>query len=82
MLRKTSDDYAFDARVGNMIRNVRMDAGISQERLAQSIGTAQSAISEIETAHGGCTAWLLRRIAAGLGYEMKIVFERKTYETT
>lgn len=82
MLRKKRDDVAFDARIGTMIKDARLAAGLTQIQLAHSIGTSQSAISELETASVGCTTWLLRRIARGLGFELKIVFERKNYETT
>ena len=65
-----------------MIKQARTDSGLSQVELADMIDTSQSAISEIETATNGCTMWLLRRIAHGLGYELKITLERKSYETT
>jgi UDP-N-acetylglucosamine 1-carboxyvinyltransferase len=81
-VRKRPEDIEFERRVGKLVRQVRINAGLNQTQLAHSIGTSQSAISEIETASVGCTVWLLRRIARGLGFEMKIVFERKNYETS
>jgi len=80
--RKRPEDMEFERRVGKLVRTVRINAGLNQTQLAQIIGTSQSAISEIETAANGCTVWLLHRIARGLGFEMKIVFERKNYETS
>lgn len=82
MFRKTTNDIQFDRRVGELLRTVRVNSGVTQADLARGIGTSQSAISEIETATCGCTVWLLRRLAQGLGYELKITFERKSYETT
>lgn len=82
MTRRSPDDLRFNVRLGSLIKSIRTDQGIGQTELAQRIGTGQSAISEIETGLHGPTAWLLRRIAHGLGYELRIVFERKNYETT
>lgn len=79
---KTPDDYKFDKRVGALLRQARLDQGIDQMTLAAHVGTAQSAISKVETGRSGVTVWLLRRIARGLGCELKIVLERKNYETT
>ena len=79
---KESDDYEFDERIGALVRRARVDRGIDQVTLAKHIGTSQSAISEIENGRNGVTVWLLRRIARGLGCELKIVLERKNYETT
>lgn len=79
---KKPDDYKFDKRVGALVRTIRREQNMDQMTLAARIGTGQSAISEIETGRHGSTVWLLRRIAHGLGYELRIVFERKSYETT
>lgn len=79
---KNVDDWKFDKRVGAMLREARRDQNMDQATLAARIGTGQSAISDTETGRTGVTVWLLRRIANGLGYELRISLERKTYETT
>lgn len=79
---KRSEDDEFNRRIGRLIRDARTDAGLHQVDLAQRLGTSQSAISEIETATCGSTVWFLRRIANALGFELRITFERRNYETT
>lgn len=79
---KTPDDYKFDERVGLMLRQARLDQDLNQMTLAARVGTSQSVISEVETGRTGVTVWLLRRIARGLGCELRLTLERKNYETT
>lgn len=79
---KNHDDTEFEKRVGNLIRRARTDADLDQTTLANLSGTHQSVISELETGRTGTTLVTLRRIARGLGCELKITLERKNYETT
>lgn len=79
---KSFEDDKFNKRVGAMVRQVRTEAGIDQATLARRLGIAQSAVSEIETGVSGITVWRLRQVAQALDFELRIVFERKNYETT
>lgn len=82
-VRKDREDFTFDQRVGALIKNARVDAGLSQVELALLAQTVQSAISEVERGITGITVGYLRRIAKSLGFELKITFQRAdTYETT
>lgn len=79
---KTTDDVEFELRVGAMLKKARTDLGLDQTTLAERAGSHQSVISEIERGRTGTTLTTLRRVAAGLGFELKVTFERKSYETT
>lgn len=79
---RNAEDVMFNVRVGALVKKIRVAQGIGQAALARRIGTSQSAISDVETGHVGPTIWLLRRIANALGFELRLVFERKNYEIT
>lgn len=50
----------------------RIRKGLTQERLARRIGTKQSAISRLERGEYNPSLEFLRKVAAGLGVELKI----------
>jgi transcriptional regulator with XRE-family HTH domain len=81
-VRKTTDDNEFEQRIGVLIRDARLAIGIDQTELARRAGTGQGAVSEVERGVNGVTLWYLRRIVNALGFDLKITFERKNYETT
>ena len=57
------------------IHELRAEAGISQKRLAEMIGTTQSVIARMENPeYSGYSLRMLRRIAAALGRRVKIEF--------
>lgn len=60
---------------GKLIRQARIEAGLSQGQLAARAGTAQSAISRIENDRISPTVETLERIivATGAKLEMRIV---------
>lgn len=64
-----------DTRLGVKIHHLRTKAGLSQQQLAEKVGTQTSAISRIEDAdYEGHSVETLRRIAKALHVELKIEF--------
>ena len=61
---------------GTLIRNLRMEHGISQRQLALRAGTSQAAISLIESGRRDVSVGTLRRILLGLGYGLVIGAEQ------
>ena len=56
-----------------MVRRARKDAGLSQQQLAEMIGSSQSVISRIENInYEGHSMGLLTRIASGLGLVLHV----------
>ncbi|MFA6536028.1 MAG: UDP-N-acetylglucosamine 1-carboxyvinyltransferase [Candidatus Paceibacterota bacterium] len=54
------------ASLGKLIQNLREERGISQEELAQKIGTTQSAIARLESGSQNISAGTLSKISAAL----------------
>lgn len=64
-------------KVGQVIRQMREGAGLTQAQLAQRVGTTKSQISRIEdTEYDNHTLATLRRIADALGRSLVVRFER------
>jgi ribosome-binding protein aMBF1 (putative translation factor) len=65
--------------LGMKIRRVREEAGLTQQELADMIGTQPSAISRIEDAdYDGHSVALLERVAKALDLMLIIDFETKS----
>lgn len=63
-------------RVAQMIYDARTKAGLTQEQLAQLVGTSQSSIARLEDAdYEGHSLSMLNRIAKALGKRIRIQFE-------
>jgi len=58
-------DLAFE--IGNQVFSARIDAGLSQEKLAQKIGTKQPSIARIESGASLPSLSFLEKIAKALG---------------
>jgi ribosome-binding protein aMBF1 (putative translation factor) len=80
-LENTEGRKAFERKtrfyaLSEMIRSARIDAGLTQEQLAEKIGTRKSYISKIE--NGDCDvrySTLLRIFEDALGKSLSIVAE-------
>ena len=73
-LRQTRREMA----LGMKIRRAREEAGLTQQRLAEIVGTQPSAISRIEDAdYDGHSVSLLERVAEALDLRLIIDFESK-----
>ena len=61
-----------------LVREMREAAGLSQQALAERVGTTQSAIARLEDAeYAGHSLKMLERIAAACGVNLKIRAEKK-----
>jgi len=61
--------------VAEQIYNLRIEAGLSQKKLADKIGTSASVICRLEDAdYEGHSLSMLRRIAAALDRRVKVSF--------
>lgn len=74
--RRDAADKAFeDAVVGQLIYDARVAAGLTQQELAERIGSDQAVISRLEDAdYEGHSLGMLRRIARALGKSLDIRF--------
>ena len=62
-------------RVGLRIKCLRLDRGLSQERLANDIGMTQSYLAEVENGKRNVSMVNLERIARGLGMTVRDLFD-------
>ncbi len=73
--REAADKAVEDALIGQMIHDIRTQAGLTQKQLAELAGTDQAVISRLEDAdYEGHTMSMLRRIARALGKRVEVRF--------
>jgi ribosome-binding protein aMBF1 (putative translation factor) len=65
-IRAGYDEARRAIELGDMVRKVRLDAGLSQEELARRAGMTQPALSRLECGGGIPTISVLDRIADAL----------------
>ncbi|QWZ09794.1 UDP-N-acetylglucosamine 1-carboxyvinyltransferase [Nocardioides panacis] len=63
-----TDDYL--ARIGNLIRDARKHRGWTQQQLADTLSTSQSAVNRIERGHQNLSLEMLARIGEALDSEI------------
>ena len=74
-MRRLTEEARINAAVAQLIYAARTKAGLSQEELAERVGTKQSVISRLEDAdYEGHSLSMLQRIAAALGQCVEIRF--------
>ena len=72
-LREMCEQATINAHVAQLIYDSRIEAGLSQQELADLIGTTQSVVSRLEDAdYDGHSLSMLSRIAMALNREVKI----------
>lgn len=82
-LQKLVEQERLNARVAQLIYDARQAAGLTQQQLAELIGTRQPVIARLEDAdYGGHSLRMLFRIAAALGHEIDIQFRSRTRKRT
>lgn len=64
-----------NARIGQRVRDLRGERGLSLEALATHCGVSRSMISLIERGESSPTAVLLERLATGLGVALAALFD-------
>lgn len=69
------ESESFNADVAMQVYQLRTEAGVTQQQLADRINTKQSVISRIEDAdYDGHSLALLKRIAEALGKKLRVEF--------
>ncbi|HEY9564665.1 MAG TPA: UDP-N-acetylglucosamine 1-carboxyvinyltransferase [Nocardioides sp.] len=63
-----TQDYL--GRIGNLIRDARKHRGLTQQQLADLLGTSQSAVNRIERGHQNLSLEMLARIGSALDSEI------------
>jgi transcriptional regulator with XRE-family HTH domain len=69
------EDAAFGFAVGEEVRHIREERGLTQIDLARRMGTTQSAIARLEAGGISPTIPTLRKLADALGVELTLKFE-------
>ena len=65
-----------NARVAQLIYDLRTEANLTQKELAQRVGTTQSVISRLEDAdYEGHSLSMLRRVADALGAQVNVTID-------
>src|SRR6267142_5016527 len=75
-LRAAVEKERLNATIAAMIYNARTQAGLTQKRLAEMVGTHQSVIARLEDAdYTGHSLSMLDKISAALGLRLTVGFE-------
>ncbi len=77
--KKTSPEFATDFeagysnfRIGAILKQARIEAGMTQEEIAQQLNTKKSAISRIENHSEDIKLSTLKRFANAVGKQIKL----------
>ena len=76
--RKELDEERRNLRIGMLIRELRLERGMTQEALAQQVRTTKSAISRLENHAENMTLATLEKVAHALGKVVHIVLSRRS----
>ncbi len=69
---------AVNADVAQLVYDLRTGAGLTQQQLADLVGTTQPAVSRLEDAdYTGHSLTMLLRIATSLGKSIKVTFRTR-----
>ena len=72
-IQKFEDGYQ-DFKLGVMLRDARTESGLSQEALADKIGTKKTTISRLENRADNVRLSTLQKIAHALHKQLKVAF--------
>lgn len=72
-LKRLIEEETLNMKVARMIYDARTKAGLTQQQLAQRVGTTQPVIARLEDAdYGGHSLTMLHRIANALNGQLEI----------
>jgi ribosome-binding protein aMBF1 (putative translation factor) len=75
-LRAAVEKERLNGAIASLIYDARTEAGLTQRKLAELVGTHQSVIARLEDAdYGGHSLSMLKKIAEALGRRLAIRFE-------
>ena len=63
--------------IASQLRQVRKEQGMTQERLAEKVGTRKSNISRLESGRYNPSQDFLEKVAGGLGREIEVSHVRR-----
>lgn len=69
-------------KLGNRIKYLRLQRGISQEKLAEAIDIATTSLSYVETGRGFMTLTTLEKLANVLNVDLYEIFQFSTINST
>lgn len=73
-VKKYYDEFGKQLEIAYQISELRKKRGVSQEKLAEKIGTTQSNIARMEAGRQNFSTSTLFRVAKALGKELKVEF--------
>lgn len=68
-------------KLGNRIKYLRLQRGLSQEKLSEAIDIATTSLSYVETGRGFMTLATLEKLANVLGVDLYEIFQFSTIQT-
>ena len=74
------DDIDIRIRIGLRIKQLRAQAGLTQDQLAYSIELSRSYLAEVETGKRNISSVNLERICGGLGVSLAEFFANELFE--
>lgn len=74
-IKKEYDDLALEYAVIRQIINKRISMGLTQKKLAEKVGTKQSAISRLESGRYNPSLIFLQKVAHALDSELRVNFQ-------
>lgn len=77
-MKRTKKDPTYQEAIGRVVARLRAEKGWTQARLAEAIGTSQSAIHRIEKGQQNVSLDLTRRLSAALGGQILSVNDSVT----
>ena len=66
------EHYLARQEIASQLRHVRTELGMTQERLAEKVGTRKSNISRLESGRYNPSLDFLEKVAGGLGREIEV----------
>lgn len=76
--REAYGQQAPEFEIARAIIQLRTDAGLTQQQLAEQLDSTQSVIARLESGRSKPSTQTLQRIARATGTHLKISFERKS----
>jgi HTH-type transcriptional regulator / antitoxin HipB len=73
-------EAALAHEIGEQVRALRVEAGLTQQELADAIGTTQSAVARLEGGGSVPTLGTLDKVAGALGRELHVEMARREPE--
>ena len=72
IIKRARESHELCRDIGEKIRNLRQQIGLTQADLAQKLGVSQQIVSRIETGQDNMALLTLKKVAQGLGKEVLI----------